>query len=192
MNLSDIEIFNKTLTKLTTVLNHDCYIIDNAIAIGGTLTEDDTTGTFLARIDHNYNSYLREKYKKNDLLYIPDIKKFKNDESLIEASFSPQRKEAVFERWKNIEDIFKNVKKWENFDFSPEEITTIFDDRKLITFTKNKFKCVIGKEMFPLLKNENVNDVVYSITDCDNTYILTLKYHFEMLDIEGIFQYLKI
>lgn len=183
---------NEILTKIVNVLKHDIYIIDNSICIGGKLTEDDLPGTYVCMLDHDYAKTFIDVFPGKKLLYLPDIKKVKNDPSLIEDNFNELRENNIFNRWKFIKNRIENQKTWSNIGLSPEEFNRIFEEKEVLTIKRNDLDFQVAKEMFPMIKKyEDMESLLYSTEDNGEIYDLIFKYDVKVFTLYGLYTYIK-
>lgn len=190
--------FNDLMTKISNVFKSDLYILNNKYCIGGAESEDKNITQIVCILTPDCSELIKETFQESDVIYIKDVKKVKDniEEFSSLKIFDSEKKDLIKQRDKVLDFALK-VDNWKSFEFSDEDIESIFSDGKAYElFTENdKIPSVtVSKSLFPMVKEKVANFLYYQIyipENEDDLIHLITSFDTEWFQIYNLIQYIK-
>ena len=188
--------FKTLLMKIVNVFPKDMYLVHNWCAIAGAESDLENRGFYFCILTPQVRELLTQLFPNNPVLYIKSVRETKADLSKIEEILDA---EAI----KNIENIvntnlseMNKVAEWSTFNFTDEEIDSLFKEGRSLTLNENEDSSVIiSKSIFPLITEKTINDVTYAYTSYDTDGSLNqviMCYDYELFQFVMRYLYIKL
>ena len=130
-----------------------------------------------------FEEKMNKIFKKNEPIFIEEIldtEAIKNIENIVNT---------------NLSEINK-VTEWSTFNFTDEEIESLFKEGRSLTLNENEDSSVIiSKSIFPLITEKTINVVTYAYTNYDTDGSLNqviMSYDYELFQFVMRYLYIKL
>lgn len=188
------------LIKLSTVFPKDAYIINNMYCMEGPLSKPETAGYYLCALTPEVTNYLKEELKSNEIVYLKSIKNAKTDfnEPNVQILKNEDDIYEIEENMKKLKSIVMDPSnEWKQFNFTEEELISLFDDCKFVTLFANDSlipPISISKSLLPLMTKKNMNSSIYTTKLCKGDEELTkliIDFDHELFHMYMMYEYLN-
>ena len=199
------EIDAKTiLQKLSTIFKKDIYIVGSIYAIGGPITEKESSGVTYAILTPECVNAITQQFGKFQIIYFTDVKKAKSslgqsEELLyVKTNFDKSEAKSILDTVSNISKIIGNISVWDKFNWTDNEVVALIDSGDMMTlFTDNKKipELYVSKVVFPGLAKNNLDKLSYSVYQSkkiDQIYELVTSLDTEYFQIYTIIRYINV
>lgn len=188
------------LIKISTIFPKDAYIIHNMYCIEGPLSKSETAGYYICQLSPEVMNFLKEKFKRSEIIYLKSIKNAKTDfnEPNVQIVKNEDDIHEIENKLKNFQSITMDPKnKWSSFKFTENELTDLFDECKFITLFENDSVIPpidISKTLLPLITRKNIDCLTYAVQVGENEEELSkliMDFDHELFHLFMIYEYLR-
>ena len=188
------------LIKISTIFPKDAYIINNMYCIEGPLSKSETAGYYICQLSPEVMNFLKEKFKRSEIIYLKNIKNAKTDfnEPNVQIVKNEDDIQNIENRIKELRSVTTDPKnKWASFKFTENDLTDLFDECKFITLFENDSvipPIEISKTLLPLITRKNIDCLTYAVQLGNNEDELTkliMDFDHELFHLFMIYEYLK-
>lgn len=201
---------NDVLTKISSILKTDMYLIDYCHCIGGKESEEKTVGENILLLSPKAIDLFKKQFPESPSIFFSDIKKAKTDIATIlegnkleeeeywKVDIPENEKKEYVKRRDFLIDIIKKQDIWDNFSFTEEELNILYKKCgtiELFENDKNRNTVIISKSIFPMVSEKEVNNVCYTVfddKDDEDMGNLLLCYDSEYFQIYSLIRFVKI
>ena len=188
--------FRDILVKITKVLSSDLYLINNQFIMGGHKSDENSIGYYLYRLSPAAMTASAEHFKTNKVYYISDGKAAKDS---LENNFIVVTNELELKQINDKKDeILRLVKKtdiWKSFNFSEDDVTTLFSDNSTIELFKDDEdipSVTVSKTLFPYITEKNVSKLYYNVIKKSEYTNLLLSLDYDMFQLYMLYKYIAL
>lgn len=188
--------FRDILVKITKVLSSDLYLINNQFIMGGHKSDENNIGYYLYRLSPAAMTASAEHFKTNKVYYISDGKAAKDS---LENNFIDVTNELELKQINDKKDeILRLVKKtdiWKSFNFSEDDITTLFSDNSTLELFKDDKdipSVTVSKTLFPYITEKNVSKLYYNVIKKSEYTNLLLSLDYDMFQLYMLYKYIAL
>lgn len=188
--------FRDILVKITKVLSSDLYLINNQFIMGGHKSDENSIGYYLYRLSPAAMTASAEHFKTNKVYYISDGKAAKDS---LENNFIVVTNELELKQINDKKDeILRLVKKtdiWKSFNFSEDDVTTLFSDNSTIELFKDDKdipSVTVSKTLFPYITEKNVSKLYYNVIKKSEYTNLLLSLDYDMFQLYMLYKYIAL
>lgn len=188
------------LIKISTIFPKDAYIINNMYCIEGPLSKSETAGYYICQLSPEVMNFLKEKFKRSEIIYLKNIKNAKTDfnEPNVQIVKNEDDIQSIKKKIKELRSVTTDPKnKWASFKFTENDLTDLFDECKFITLFENDSvipPIEISKTLLPLITRKNIDCLTYAVQLGNNDDELTkliMDFDHELFHLFMIYEYLK-
>lgn len=166
-------IIEDMLTKVVKVFPTDIHIVFNTYIIGGTKSEESTSGYFICRISDKLKDEMNNIFDSKKVYYISNIRTDKSDVNKNAHILPDNESIPVAYKINYLNDIISKVEIWSPLLMSQNDIDKLFDDNSTIELFSNNDKIpslLLGKNMFPTLTEKTLDKLYYSYLGVKDDY----------------------
>ena len=185
------------LMKIVNVFPKDMYLINNWCAIAGEESDVENRGSYICIFEPDVREELNKLFPNKPVLYIKSVRETKTDFSKLQEILDEKILKNVYSSVESYTNKINNITEWQMFNFSDNEISSLFDDAESLTLFENDDRpsVIISKSLFPLITEKTINNVKYSYSQYNNDSNLNqiiLEYDYDLFQLVMIYVYLKI
>lgn len=187
--------YSTLMTKIANIFKSDMYIINSTYCIGGKDSEEKNNSYALCLLNKEYSDIIKELFPDEEIIYIKDVKKSKEDLSLVSTDI--KEKEKILKRYKDLLEIVNSITAWENLKLPENAIKTVFKDGLTYELFKDEDipSVLIAKSLFPMVSEKNIDTLAYNVIIPNNEFDLVklvTSLNTEWFQIFNLIQYLQI
>lgn len=187
------------LSKVSNIFKNDIYIYKRRYIVGGAISEARNISRFFCVVNIDLLELMDIIPEEPELVYLEDVKKMKEKvgESLVTEINDSTKDEIISFINTTIHKVNK-VKEWDNFGWSEEDISKIFDNNETFLLFENDKKnpnVLISKSLFPLVTKKNCDKLYYHTNlpkEKTDLIELIISFDHELFQIYNIITYLDL
>ena len=151
--------------KLSNVFPKDAYIIHNSYVISGPESELVTKGYYFCKLSPDAKEIIGEAYPSG-VLYIPGVKVIKDDLTAYQKIEDEAKVDKIVSSLYGLTEKAKAPDEWHELsEEEKEKLTRIISEKEfdyMFTGNKSKSPIVIGKNLFPLISVNTLDNLTYA------------------------------
>lgn len=190
--------FKTLLMKLVNIFPKDMYIVHNWCAIAGEESDIENRGFYFCILEPDVRKLLNDLFPNNPTLYIKSVRETKTDFSKVQEILDEKTLNRIDSIVETYMSKFNNINEWNTFNFTEDEITSLFKNGDSLTLFENdndKSQVIISKSIFPLITEKTINEVKYSYgkyEEYSDLQQIIMVYDYELFQFIMRYLYLKI
>lgn len=192
--------FKSLLTKLSNIFPKDIYVIHNWCVIAGDESDIETRGQYLCILEPDVREMLNSMFPNNPIIYIKSVRetKLKLDFNEVQEILDTQAIKNITAKVESLMGNFTKYSTWESFEFTDDQIESLFDIGESITLFENhndRSQVIVSKSLFPLITAKTIGEVRYTYdhyASDDSLDQLTIAYEYDMFQLVMLYLFLKI
>lgn len=182
------------LTKMVKVFPSDIHILCNKYIIGGTKSEESTSGYFMCSISNKLKSEMEDTFDSKKVYYFNNIRTDKSDIDKNAIVLSDEESVAVAYKINYLNNIISNVEVWTPLLINEADREKLFDDNSSIELFSDNDEIpslLLGKNMFPTLSEKTMDRLYYSYLGVKDDYNQVLfNINTDYFEIYMLYRYL--